>query len=77
MIIQPTERSVRQALRDIGVTLGRRNSAGEWRVNLKGGRETTAYYASDIQDALDTGLAMARNASMDSVDRAEDALGVE
>lgn len=33
---------------------------GEYRVNLKGGTEATAYYTGDIGDAYNTGIAMAR-----------------
>jgi hypothetical protein len=31
---------------------------GEYRVNLKGGREATAAYTSDLTDAVGTGIAM-------------------
>ena len=31
---------------------------GEWRVNYVGGKEETAYYTDDPQDALDTAIAM-------------------
>ena len=30
----------------------------EYRVNLKGGREETAYYTDDLQDAVGTAIAM-------------------
>jgi hypothetical protein len=32
----------------------------EYRVNFRNGREATAYYTNDLQDALDTGQAMAK-----------------
>lgn len=44
-------------LRAVGVTINKRH--GEYRVNLLGGREATAYYTDDIQDAVETGLRMA------------------
>jgi len=37
-----------------GHTLTHRVATGEYRVNLIGGREATAYYATDLQDAIDT-----------------------
>lgn len=46
------------ALRLRGITL--RHKDGEYRVNLHGGTEATASYTTDLQDALDTGLAMVR-----------------
>ena len=36
----------------------RRTPWGEYRVNFKGGREATAYYTTDIDDAKDTAVAM-------------------
>ncbi len=49
---------VREQLRVHGITL-RVTRDREFRVNLRYGREETAYYATDLQDALDTGLRMA------------------
>ena len=48
----------RDALRIRGVTL--RHQDGEYRENLKGGAEATAYYTRDLDDAVATGLAMVR-----------------
>jgi hypothetical protein len=56
-----TFREVHAALASIGITI-RRTAPGthEYRVNYKvGGTEGTAYYASDLDDALNTGRAMA------------------
>lgn len=50
--------SVRRELRTAGVTISARNEAGEYRVNLAGGTELTAYYTDDLVDALGTGHAM-------------------
>jgi predicted hotdog family 3-hydroxylacyl-ACP dehydratase len=36
-----------------------RHNDGEYRVNIRAGREATAYYTNDLQDALATGIAMA------------------
>jgi hypothetical protein len=44
---------------------------GEFRVNMRGAPEATAGYQSDLEDALQTGRAMAarRDASMGPEDR--------
>jgi hypothetical protein len=46
----------KQAIRALGLTVYRVD--GEWRVNYQGGKEATAYYTDDAQDALDTTRAM-------------------
>jgi hypothetical protein len=38
----------------------RKTDAGEYRVNLRGGSESSAYYASDLEDAVNTAAAMRR-----------------
>jgi hypothetical protein len=48
---------VRAQLSAIGLTI--RHDDGEYRVNKKNGREATAYYTNDLEDALNTGRAMA------------------
>lgn len=40
------------------MTISRRNSAGEYRVNFDNGDEATAYYTDDLTDARDTGILM-------------------
>lgn len=45
-------------LRQHGMALSKRD--GEYRVNFRGGREATAYYASDLEDAVATGIDMAK-----------------
>lgn len=50
-------------LRQAGVTL--RKEDGEYRVNLRGGSEATAYYTDCIEDAYETGLTMAENVVFD------------
>lgn len=47
---------VQHALRKEGIILTRRD--GEYRVNYRGGKEATAYYTTDVEDAYHTGLAM-------------------
>jgi hypothetical protein len=47
----------KETLRDFGVALT--HDDGEFRVNKRGGREATAYYTNDLDDAVSTGIAMA------------------
>lgn len=54
-----TIREAKAELRKVGVTLNKRN--GEFRVNLAGGSEATAYYTDDLDDAYCTGLQMFGN----------------
>lgn len=54
-----TLRAVRTALRTVGVAIAWVDGTGEYRVNFMGGREATAYYTEDLEDALLTGLIMA------------------
>jgi hypothetical protein len=44
------------------VTVTKRDG-GEYRVNFEGGKEATAYYTNDIEDALATGIDMRARAS--------------
>jgi hypothetical protein len=48
---------LRASLAEVGCTV--RKDGAEYRVNFKGGSEATAYYTDDMQDARDTGHAMA------------------
>lgn len=41
-----------------GMTITRRD--GEYRVNFREGREATAYYTNDMEDAFATGVTMAQ-----------------
>jgi hypothetical protein len=61
-LFPPTLAEARAILRPLGITLSRRAEANEYRVNLAGGTEAQAYYASDINDAIGTGRAMAARA---------------
>lgn len=40
---------------------------GEWRVNLPGGTEATAYYTNDGDDAIATARCMARQAGIEAL----------
>lgn len=48
---------VKAELQGLGLTFRHRD--GEFRVNYRGGTESTAYYTDDLEDARDTGRAMA------------------
>ena len=48
---------VQMELRRRGIILTRRD--GELKVNYRGGKEATAYYTNDVEDAYHTGCAMA------------------
>jgi hypothetical protein len=51
-----TVKDVRSHLSFLGLSL--RKSDNEYRVNFHRGEEATAYYTTDLLDALDTGVAM-------------------
>lgn len=61
---------VKRELRGLGIALTYACDVHEFRVNFIGGREATAYYTGDLNDARDTGRAMAAT-------RVRDALSVE
>lgn len=46
-------------LRTLGVTITKRDG-GEYRVNYVDGKEATAYYTDDLDDAIVTGVSMGR-----------------
>jgi len=45
--------------RHLGFTL-RQLRSGKYRVNFRDGNESTAYYTDDLEDAVNTAIAMAR-----------------
>jgi hypothetical protein len=55
-----TVSQVHAQLAQHGIVLRKKNEYGDFRVNFRGGGEGTAYYTPDLDDALATGLAMAR-----------------
>ena len=60
-----TLQTAKNQLRDFGMSVNVRD--GEYRVNFLGGKEETAYYTNDLEDAVDTGRLMfqARNSEAD------------
>lgn len=42
-----------RVVRALGLSI-RRTEHGEWRINLRGGTEDTAYYTDNAEDALNT-----------------------
>ena len=53
------DQTAKNALRAYGITLRSITETKEFRVNYSGGSERTAYYTNDIDDAVNTGIAMA------------------
>ena len=51
-----TSEEVEQAIRALGLAVTRVD--GKWRINYRGGKETTAYYTTDDHDALGMARAM-------------------
>lgn len=47
-----TDKAVFLIVRSYGLTIGKRE--GEYRINFKGGREETAFYTHDREDAVCT-----------------------
>lgn len=62
-MIEWTYKQARDAIHDVGCTI-RRTQCDEWRVNLVGGTEATAYYAGSLDDAVNTARAMAKPAEL-------------
>ena len=57
-----TLKQAKQILRDNEITLRYTKGYSEYRVNYRyGGTEATAYYTSDLADAVATGIAMAKS----------------
>lgn len=52
-----TDKKMTTYMRSLGLTMRKRD--GEYRVNIAGAGEGTAYYTDDRDDALDTGREMA------------------
>lgn len=70
--IQLKYRDVQTELVLKGIILRWKSETEEYRVNFRGGREATAYYTNDLEDARNTGLAMAdRRDSMEKNGSAE------
>lgn len=54
-------KEVEKELRDMGMVITHLSNTDEYRVNYKNGREATAYYTNDLQDAALTGYAMSQH----------------
>ncbi len=50
----------KQKLKELGITVNYNSEWEEYRVNFINGKESTASYTNDIEDALNTGIAMAK-----------------
>lgn len=51
-----TFKQAREIIRGLGLTVTKRD--GEFRVNYPNGKEETAYYTTDAEDAINTARAM-------------------
>lgn len=60
MALPYTLSGVRKTLGALGITIRHSVDLDEYCVNYKGGSEATAYYTSDLGDALKAGVAMSR-----------------
>src|SRR5262245_42899351 len=54
-----TLQEAKSIARHLGLTL-RQVRSGDYRVNFRDGNETTAYFTSDLEDAVNTAVEMAR-----------------
>lgn len=54
-----TLKEAKATLKPLGITITSRPHTKEYRVNFLGGKEATAYYATDLQEAVGTGQHMA------------------
>ena len=51
-------KDAKRILKEIGMSISKKD--GEYRVNYKGGKESTAYYTDGLDDAVSTGIAMSK-----------------
>jgi len=56
-----TKKEAETLLRDAGMVITVNAADNEYRVNYRGGKEETAYYTNDLDDAVTTGLLMAQS----------------
>jgi hypothetical protein len=52
---------VSKQLAALGIVIGRYRVGNDYRINFKDGKEATAYYTDDLDDAYRTGITMAKN----------------
>lgn len=55
-----TRKEAETILRDQGMVITVSADGNEYRVNYPRGKEATAYYTNDLDDAVSTGVAMAQ-----------------
>jgi hypothetical protein len=58
-----TLQEAKSIARHLGLTL-RKVRSGDYRVNFRDGNETTAYYRDNLEDALNTAVAVARKRAL-------------
>lgn len=63
MTIRKRLLDAKEVLAEFGMMIGFCYNSGEYRVNFKGGSEDTAYYTSDINDAISTAKQMGQRLS--------------
>ena len=62
-----TQSEVKAKLAAVGISFRGRDN--EYRVNYRGGSEATAYYTTDLDDALETGRVMANSPRSTWIDK--------
>ena len=70
-----TLQEAKSIARHLGFTL-RKVRSGDYRVNLPGGDDSTAYYTGDLEDAVRTAVEMARQRTL-NLHRPEPGLDLE
>lgn len=69
IVTNRSQRTIKQTLRTIrinGCTAGYRSDLREFRVNVRGGNERSAYYTNDRDDAIKTAKVMAESEVSDA-----------
>jgi hypothetical protein len=66
-----TLQKAKSIARHFGLTL-RQLRSGNYRVNFRDGNETTAYYADNLEDAVNTAIEMARKRELQALQAAAD-----
>jgi hypothetical protein len=66
-----TLQEAKSIARHLGLTL-RQVRSGAYRVNFRDGNETTAYYADNLEDAVNTAVEMARKRELQALQAAAD-----
>jgi hypothetical protein len=69
-----TLQEAKSIARHLGLTL-RQVRSGAYRVNFRDGNETTAYYTDSLEDAVKTGVEMAR--TRDVVEAVDETVAIE